>query len=446
MNYSEIVDYIYNIPKFTKKGGLSQTAQVMAQFGHPENTFRYIHIAGTNGKGSVSAYLSSMLMENGLRTGLFTSPHLVKINERMKINGTDISDGDFIRIFFAVKEKIDAWIQNGGVHPTFFEFVYLMAMLWFQENEVDIAVVETGLGGRLDATNVAAKPILTVITSIGYDHMQYLGNTLTEIAGEKAGIIKSGCPLVYDASSDKQAVQVFKERADKLKVMAVPTEKKELYFLKSDRERLCYQLKPMTYGDTSEKIQVTLLTPARYQAMNSALAFRGMEMLRLTSGLCDGVNDEVFYGRIKKALLKAKWPGRFERTAPNIYIDGAHNEAGICALCESIEFGFTDSGIHLLFAVAEDKDYTEMIRRLCNLKNLKSVTVTAIENDRRTPVETVTEIFRKNWHGFIRETYNIKEAFNEAVKGTGSRELLFCTGSLYLAGSLKALQKGLSND
>lgn len=446
MNYSEVVDYIYSIPKFTKKGGLSQTEKIMALFRHPENSFHYIHIAGTNGKGSVSAYLNAVLIENGLKTGLFTSPHLEKMNERMKINGQDISDADFIRIFFEVKTKIDQWIKEGGVHPTFFEFVYLMAMLWFQENKIDIAVVETGLGGRLDATNIVKKPILTVITSIGYDHTQYLGNTLTEIAGEKAGIIKPDCPLVYDASSDMEAVTVFKEKAEKLKVSAVPVEKKDILSLVSDKESLWYTMKPFANHDMMKEISIRLLTPARYQAMNSALAVRSAEVLKFTSKLFEGISDDVFYERVKTALLKAKWPGRFEHTAPNIYIDGAHNEAGIRALCESIAVSFSDRDIHLLFAVAEDKDYTDMIRCLCGLKNLKTVTVTAIESDRQTPIDTVIEIFRKNWHGFIWGTYNIKEAFNKAAGQMDSNGLLFCTGSLYLAGSLKSLQKGFSDD
>ena len=145
----------------------------------------------------------------GLKTGMFTSPHLVRINERMKINGEEISDGDFIRIFFAVKKKIDEWITKGGVHPTFFEFIYLMAMLWFRENQVDVAVVETGLGGRLDATNIVQSPTLTVITSIGFDHVQYLGDTLDKIAGEKAGIMKAGCPVVFDGTSGPYRLSMY---------------------------------------------------------------------------------------------------------------------------------------------------------------------------------------------------------------------------------------------
>ena len=435
----KIVDYIYSIPKFTKKGGMIQTAQIMALFEHPENDFTYVHIAGTNGKGSVSAYMAGMLRACRLKVGLFTSPHLVRINERMKINGEDISDGDFIRIFFTVKEKIDVWMKEGGVHPTFFEFIYLMAMLWFRENHIDIAVVETGLGGRLDATNVVAKPALTVITSIGFDHMQYLGHTIDKIAGEKAGIMKDGCPVIFDGTSQPEAVCVLSERAAALGCACTAVTQQDIGDFVSDKESLRYTIPALFDG---RKLSVVLPTPARYQAMNSALALRGMEMLWRAGRFSYQypASEDSFYAVILKALSKVRWSGRFEMAAPDIYIDGAHNEAGIKAFCESIEYSFSDKPVYLLFAVAEDKDYTEMIRRLCSLQRLAGVMVTAIESERQTSVDLVEQIFKENWHGRIEGTYNIKEALERAA-GWIQGGRLFCTGSLYLAGSLMALQK-----
>lgn len=442
----KVVDYIYSIPKFTKKGGMAQTAQIMALFGHPENTFPYIHIAGTNGKGSVSAYMAGMLGACRLKVGMFTSPHLVCINERMKINGENISDGDFIRIFFVVKNKIDAWIKEGGVHPTFFEFIYLMAMLWFRENHIDIAVVETGLGGRLDATNIVAKPVLTVITSIGFDHMQYLGDTIDEIAGEKAGIMKPGCPVILDGTSESAAVQVLTERAEVLGCDCIAVTSADIGHLTSDKRGLKYELSRLS---DEGQLLVALPTPARYQAVNSALALRGMELLWQSGQLCGSKRflqrypaaEDNFYSTILEALSKICWSGRFEMAAPDIYIDGAHNEAGIKAFCESIEYSFWDKPVYLLFAVAEDKDYTEMITRLCQLQRLEGVMVTAIEGERRTSVDLVEQIFKQNWHGRIEGTYNIKEALETAAGWIQGGGRLFCTGSLYLAGSLMALQK-----
>lgn len=441
----KIVEYIYDIPKFTKKGGLSQTAQIMALFGNPENAFPYIHIAGTNGKGSVSAYLSSMLKACGLKTGMFTSPHLVRINERMKIDGEEIDDGDFIRIFFAVKDKIDAWIMEGGVHPTFFEFIYLMAMLWFRENKVDIAVVETGLGGRLDATNVVKAPLLTVITSIGFDHMQYLGSTLDKIAGEKAGIMKKGCPVVYDGTSDTAALDVLYGRLTELGNESIAVTDEDILGLWSNQTSLGYRLRRL---DNDSELTIKLPTPARYQAVNSAVAVRSLELLYKSgrppfhSTLWQQADEKPdFYETVCEALAHTKWAGRFELAAQNIYIDGAHNDAGIEALCESIEAGFSDKPVYLLFAVAEDKDYTGMIRRLSRLRKLEGVMVTAIENERQTSVDLVEHIFRENWHGLLVGTYNIKEALKTASKWTKGGGRLFCTGSLYLAGSLKILQE-----
>ena len=435
----KVTDYIYSIPKFAKKGGLSQTAQLMALFGDPQTSFNYIHIAGTNGKGSVSAYLDNMLRECGVRTGLFTSPHLVKINERMKVNGEDIHDGDFIRIFFAVKSKIDDWMAHGGVHPTFFEWIYLMAMLWFKEQGVETAVVETGMGGRLDSTNIVRHPAACVITSIGYDHMQYLGNTLEAISGEKAGIIKAGTPLIYDASSAPEAVEVIKARAKHLNIGAIPVEKEEIRAVKADHHSISYQIQPR--AQRAETINIRLHTPALYQCMNSALALRTMEVL-FKQRQWFGGNEKLFYEHLCRALWNTVWPGRFEAVTPRLFIDGAHNDAGIKALCRTLTQSFGTEKIYILFAVAEDKDYTDMIRHICGLSNLAGVMVTAIESERKTPVEKVEKIFRENGNCLIRGTYNIKEALEEALCWTDGGGMLVCTGSLYLAGSLKALEEG----
>lgn len=435
----KVTDYIYSIPKFAKKGGLTQTAQLMKLFGDPQTSFKYIHIAGTNGKGSVSAYLSRMLCACGMRTGLFTSPHLVKINERMKVNGEDIQDGDFVRIFFAVKSKIDDWMAHGGVHPTFFEWIYLMAMLWFKEQHIEIAVVETGMGGRLDATNIIAHPDASVITSIGYDHMQYLGSTLEAIAGEKAGIIKAGTPLIYDASSEAEAVRTIKTRAQYLNAEAVPVGRQEIMDVDAGRDYIRYSIQTRPKGEKA--LCVTLHTPALYQCMNSALALRTMEVLFERCQWFGG-SRRLFYGHMCRALEQTVWPGRFEAVTPHLFIDGAHNDAGIKALCGTLANSFGSEKIYMLFAVAEDKDYTRMIRHICGLPNLAGVMVTAIESERKTPIEKVEKIFRENRNCLIRSTYNIKEALEEAIRWTDNGGVLICTGSLYLAGSLKALQEG----
>ena len=196
LNYRQAVDYIEQIPKFTEKHPLEHTKEMLRRLGNPQNHFRVIHVAGTNGKGSVCAYLASMLKQGGYRTGLFTSPHLVTINERFQINGEMISDQQFLKTFLHVKEVIDQAVSEGIGHPSYFETLFLMGMEIFREAQVDYLVLETGLGGRLDATNSVEKPLACIITSISLDHMEYLGNTVSEIAGEKAGIIKPGVPVI----------------------------------------------------------------------------------------------------------------------------------------------------------------------------------------------------------------------------------------------------------
>lgn len=193
----DIVEYLYKIPRFARTGGLEATRERLRLLGSPEKSFHYIHVAGTNGKGSVCAYMESCLRNLGFKTGLFTSPHLVRINERIRINHQEISDEDFCEAFYKVKHLVDVQKEQGIPHPTFFEFIYLMAMTAFQKAGIEYGVIETGLGGRMDLTNAVERPDITVITSIGLDHTAILGDTIEKIAGEKAGIIKAGVPLVY---------------------------------------------------------------------------------------------------------------------------------------------------------------------------------------------------------------------------------------------------------
>ncbi len=190
IDYNTAVNYLLDIPKFVKKTDKDTIGEVLKRLNNPEDALKVIHVAGTNGKGSTCAFLNSIILEAGKTVGLFTSPHLVKINERIKINGIDVSDEEFLRIFKKLKVLLDEMQQEGYSHLSFFEMLFVLAVLVFKENNVEYAVFETGLGGRLDATNVIKKPLVTIITTISMDHMEILGNTIEEIALEKAGIIK----------------------------------------------------------------------------------------------------------------------------------------------------------------------------------------------------------------------------------------------------------------
>ncbi|MCM1499114.1 MAG: Mur ligase family protein, partial [Clostridium sp.] len=196
MTYQECVDYLLSVPLFAKKLGTDNLNQILAIMGHPERKYPVIHVAGTNGKGSTCSFLTSILAQSGKRVGMFTSPHLERINERIRINQRLISDDEFTALFEEVMAGVQCAKKSGLGHPSFFEFMFLMGAVYFQKQKVDYAVFETGMGGRLDATNVV-QPVLTVITSVGMDHTQFLGSTLEEIAAEKAGIIKEGIPVVF---------------------------------------------------------------------------------------------------------------------------------------------------------------------------------------------------------------------------------------------------------
>ena len=198
MTYKEAEAYINSVPKFTSKNKPENTMELIRRLGHPERSMKVIHVAGTNGKGSVCAFLSSMLTEGGKRTGLFTSPHLVKINERFQINNEPVSDEIFLNAYERVMKLVEEMQKDGFYHPAYFELLFAIGMVIFEEAQVEYLILETGLGGRLDATNIVEKPVVTVITSISLDHTEILGDTIEEIAGEKAGIIKQNIPIVYD--------------------------------------------------------------------------------------------------------------------------------------------------------------------------------------------------------------------------------------------------------
>ena len=227
MTYKEAEAYINSVPKFTSKNKPENTMELIRRLGHPERSMKVIHVAGTNGKGSVCAFLSSMLTEGGKRTGLFTSPHLVKINERFQINNEPVSDEIFLNAYERVMKLVEEMQKDGFYHPAYFELLFAIGMVIFEEAQVEYLILETGLGGRLDATNIVEKPVVTVITSISLDHTEILGDTIEEIAGEKAGIIKQNIPIVYDGR-EKRAEKVILQKAKEQNAKAVPLDEEKL--------------------------------------------------------------------------------------------------------------------------------------------------------------------------------------------------------------------------
>ena len=289
------------------------TRELLSRLGNPQEGIKIIHVAGTHGKGSVCAYLNAMLLAGGKKTGLFTSPHLVRINERFQINGEDVSDEQFLDAFLKVEKAAKEYEAEGEGHPSYFETLFLMGMLIFKEAGVEYLVMETGLGGRLDATNVVEKPLACIITSISRDHTEYLGDTLKAVAGEKAGIIKAGVPVIYDASQPGPA-SVIAAKAKEMGSPAWPMEPSFYEMKTQSREGITFTF---AYPG-GEKAELAIPYVAKYQMMNASLAFYTMHILQDVHDIPKNV--------LAEGLSKIKWPCRMEMAAPGVIIDGAHNE------------------------------------------------------------------------------------------------------------------------
>lgn len=424
MNYTEAVDYIETIPKFTVKHPPEHTRELLSRLGNPQEGIKIIHVAGTNGKGSVCAYLNAMLLAGGKKTGLFTSPHLVRINERFQINGEDVSDEQFLDAFLKVEKAAKEYEAEGEGHPSYFETLFLMGMLIFKEAGVEYLVMETGLGGRLDATNVVEKPLACIITSISRDHTEYLGDTLEAIAGEKAGIIKAGVPVIYDASQPGPA-SVIAAKAKEMGSPAWPMEPSFYEMKTQSREGITFTF---AYPG-GEKAELVIPYVAKYQMMNASLAFYMMHILQDVHDIPKNV--------LAEGLSKIKWPCRMEMAAPGVIIDGAHNEDGIAQFVSTAGYFAKKNEITILFTAVADKHYHEMIGEICEGIHPSHVVATQIDGSRVVPAEVLAEDFRKAGCTDVCAEPEIGAAYEKALGKKGSG-MLFCVGSLYLAGELKA--------
>lgn len=400
------------------------TRELLSRLGNPQEGIKIIHVAGTNGKGSVCAYLNAMLLAGGKKTGLFTSPHLVRINERFQINGEDVSDEQFLDAFLKVEKAAKEYEAEGEGHPSYFETLFLMGMLIFKEAGVEYLAMETGLGGRLDATNVVEKPLACIITSISRDHTEYLGDTLEAIAGEKAGIIKAGVPVIYDASQPGPA-SVIAAKAKEMGSPAWPMEPSFYEMKTQSREGITFTF---AYPG-GEKAELAIPYVAKYQMMNASLAFYTMHILQDVHDIPKNV--------LAEGLSKIKWPCRMEMAAPGVIIDGAHNEDGIAQFVSTAGYFAKENEITILFTAVADKHYHEMIGEICEGIHPSHVVATQIDGSRVVPAEVLAEDFRKAGCTDVCAEPEIGAAYEKALGKKGSG-MLFCVGSLYLAGELKA--------
>jgi len=328
-DYKSVLHYLYKLQRSGKKYSLDNTYKLLEQLGNPQNQFRCIHIAGTNGKGSVSCSISRILMEIGIKVGLYTSPHLIKLNERIKVNAVPITDEE-IRKFIEINKT-----HISGIGCSFFETTTAMALDYFVLKNVEVAVIETGLGGRLDSTNVI-KPDLTVITPISLDHRQVLGNSLMEIALEKSGIIKPKTPLIIS----EQQEEVYKVFNEKVKLLKCPFK----IIKNSMVEDIEIGYKGTSFSYLQRKYKTNLI--GIHQAQNSVLAMEATKMFE----------PKITEKTIKNGLRKVFWPGRLELLEDFIYFDVAHNKSSIISVFNTIKTLFPNRDLVVLFCLKADKE------------------------------------------------------------------------------------------
>lgn len=438
MNYTEAVTYIENVPKFTKKNKPENTMELVRRLGHPERRMKVIHVAGTNGKGSVCAFLSSILTRAGRRTGLFTSPHLVDLTERFQINGEPVSHEAFTKAFVRVKKEVDEMMEQGYAHPAYFELLFAAGLLIFEQAQVEYLVLETGLGGRLDATNLVEHPIACVLTTISLDHMEYLGNTVAEIAGEKAGIIKEGVPVIYDGRNPESEAVIL-EQAERMHAPAYrydstmreitgKTDKSIDFILNCRYDKKNTTPQTVLY----DHVHVTVPYLAEYQIVNSSLAMAALRVI--------DPNRTIDDASVVQGIRDTRWQGRMETVMPDVVFDGAHNADGIHEFIQTVKSVRERRPVSLLFSAVVEKEYEKMIRTICESVDLSSVVVTQIDGARVVPADTLAEVFRRYTKAPVTAKDDVGEAFAEALARKGD-SMLFCAGSLYLVGELKAIIK-----
>lgn len=421
LSYEEVVNIIEKKRRFGNLTGAEITKVLLEQLGHPEKEMHIIHIAGTNGKGSVSAFLCSILQEAGKRVGMFTSPHLVDFRERIQLNGSMISKEDTLRLGKMLLE------EKFPVSPTMFDYCLAMALLYFKEQGCDVAVIETGLGGRCDSTNALGIPDVSVITKIGFDHMAILGDTLAEIAGEKAGIIKTGSRLVLE-SQEQEAGEVLRHAAEAAKVRDVTWVERENIIIEGYREGRQY----FSYGKYKH-LCMRMLGVHQYE--NAAAAILAAEAY-----LSGKIPEASLQRAVSCGIEKTFWKGRMEVLWKNPFfmVDGAHNSNGVEALGKSLAALFPGEKFHFIMGVLADKDYELMIEALLPLAmDFKTVTV---ESSRALQGEELAACIRKK--GIKAESYQLLEdVLPDFSKKQEEKTIAF--GSLYFIGEIEAYMQKL---
>lgn len=427
MTYEEGMEYISSVGMFGSNYGLDRTFRLLELLGNPQKKIKLIHIAGTNGKGSTTSMVTKMLRGLGFKVGMYTSPYLEEFEERIQINGENIPKDTLIELLEQVRTAIDKVIEEGFEHPTEFEIITALMFLHFYNEKVDYGVIEVGLGGRLDSTNVIT-PIVSVITSISLDHVNILGNDIKEIAREKAGIIKDGVPTVLYPQK-KEVEEVIIKEAEK--------RNSKLYLIKKDYGKLVninhddlYQEVEIKGLTNDYKIKFALL--GEHQILNLAVAINAVEVL------CTQDNIPFNKEKLELSLEDVKWIGRLEvlKRKPTVVIDGAHNIDGIKSLRKNITKYFKYKKLYLLLGILADKQVSEMIQEISPLAE-KIYALTPHSERAELSEDLKKEILKYNLNTEAFEDY--EEAYEQALKEADEEDLILISGSLYMVGDMRKI-------
>lgn len=417
--YQKSLDYLYRLEKFGMIFGLTQVERILNAIGNPHREIQAIHIGGTNGKGSTAAMMHSILRKEGYRVGLYTSPHLIRFTERIKVNGGEIEEGEVAALTEWMKREVEA----AGISPpfTFFDFTTAMALHYFNQKLVDMAILEVGLGGRLDSTNVV-DPLISIITNIAKDHEAYLGKTILKIAKEKAGIIKKGKPLITGATQP-QVLHLF-SKVCQGKGSPYFRIGKEFHYARGENGDFDYE------GINRKLWGIHLNLKGLHQVINAATALGAMEVL-------EELGYRVSTEAMVDGLREVDWPGRLEMvsSSPRVILDGAHNPAGVLALKESLKKEFQYQRLILLIGIMKDKDIQSMLHLLAPMAD--TIILTQPHTERATPPSSLKKALGQNGKkAEIAE--NLQEAIERGLSLTREEDLLCITGSLYTVGEARA--------
>ena len=421
LKYEDALKYITGKNKFGEKNGLDGIRRLCNKMGNPQKNMNFVHIAGTNGKGSTSVYIATALEKAGYKTGLFTSPFIYEFNERIKINNENIKDDELAEIMTEIKSIIDELEEEGFPPPTEFEVITAMAFLYFNRKKCDVVVLEVGLGGRFDSTNIIENPLVSVICSIGFDHMQYLGETLGDIAFEKCGIIKDRRPVVNYPYQKKEAQETIERIAGERNSELISCDKGSIVIKKSDLSGNVFDACGIENAETR--------LCGVHQIYNASVAIMVLkELIKQGYKLDDNI--------IKEGIKEARWPARMEKLSekPCLIFDGAHNIDGMECFVNNVNELAKNKKKIVILAMVKDKDYGKCIEMVCGIADI--LITTTLSNPRRETAENLMEKAKEaKCEKYV--TDNVEEALNKAFSLWNEDYIIFAVGSLYMANEMK---------